>query len=177
MQSITALGIYQTSLRQAVLHLKFHRDLGLGDEFAPHLRKLLEDTNWCIDIITPVPLSPKRQAERGYNQAAVIAYPFALSARIKYDPSILKKTREAQSQIGLSYVKRLANIHHAFECTSNKAEGQRILIVDDVTTTGATLNACGKALLEAGAKSVYGMALAKTAFNPKIPSGFMIENM
>jgi ComF family protein len=169
------MGVYQSSLREAVLQLKFHHNLGLGDEFAPHLKTTLEKTGWSIDLIIPVPLSPKRQSERGYNQAAVIAHPLALSVNIKYEPGALIKTREAYSQIGLSYEQRLANIHNAFIADRHKVKGKNILIVDDVTTTGATLNACGTALLEAGALRVYGLTLAKTSFNPKIPRDFNVE--
>jgi ComF family protein len=170
LQSINSLGVYRTSLRQAILHLKFHHDLGLGDEFAPHLKKLLLISAWKIDLIVPVPVSPKRKAERGYNQADIIAFPLALSAKIKYTPEVLVKTREAHTQIGLTYTERLANIQDSFQANPSKVKSKNILIVDDVITTGATINSCARALLDAGAHEVYGLSLAKTIYDPQNPS-------
>jgi competence protein ComFC len=169
LDSIRSLGIYRTSLRRAILQLKFHRDLGLGDEFAPSLKQLLLTTHWAVDLIIPVPISPTRRLERGYNQADILAFPLALSTGINYVPKALKKTKEIQSQIGLSYSERLLNIQDAFIAEPSIVRNKGIVIVDDVITTGATINSCARALLTAGAKCVYGLSLAKTIISPEIP--------
>jgi competence protein ComFC len=162
LESINFLGIYRTSLRNAILHLKFYQDLGLGDEFAPHLKYLLMDLKWPIDQIIPVPISKKRRQERGYNQAEIIALPLALSVGKEYAPKALIKVKEAHSQIGLSYNERLENIKDAFIADPLLVKNKTILIVDDVITTGATINSCAQALLNSGAKRVFGLSLAKT---------------
>jgi len=161
-ESINSLGIYRSSLRRAVIRLKFFRDLGLGDEFAPGLYQLLSSSGWQIDLIIPVPISPKRRIERGYNQADVIAFPLALVSGINYASKALLKIREAHSQIGLSYLERLENMQDAFLAKPAMVRNKSILLVDDVITTGATINSCAQALLTAGASHVYALSLAKT---------------
>jgi len=166
-ESIVSLGIYRTSLRQAILQLKFHRNLGLGDEFAPHLKQLLHLTGWDIDQVIPVPVSAQRRKERGFNQAEILAYPLALSTNLPYSSKALLKTKEAHSQIGLSFSERMQNIQEAFKASSI-VQNKNILLVDDVITTGATLNSCTQALLIAGAKKVYGLSLARTVIKNEI---------
>lgn len=158
---IKSWGIYKTSLKQAVIQLKFHRNIALGDEFSRALKKIVLDSGWPVDLIIPVPISSQRLMERGYNQAAILAYPLALSLNIPYLPDALLKHRESRSQIGLSYSERMNNIQDSFKAKSKKIKNKSILVIDDVTTTGATLNACALALINGGAKSVYGLSLAK----------------
>jgi ComF family protein len=116
---------------------------------------------WEVDLVVPVPLSQARFRERGYNQAALLALPLALSCRIRYNSKTLTRIRETASQVGLSAQRRQENVIDAFLAERISAQGKRILLVDDVATTGATLDACAKALMLAGAQNVLCLTLAR----------------
>jgi ComF family protein len=117
--------------------------------------------SWVIDIVIPVPLGSQRERQRGYNQAALIALPLALKLQLPYNPRILKRIRETQSQVELSLKERQINLEGAFHAQRQPIDGKQILIIDDVTTSGSTLNACAEALIEVGAKAVYGLTIAQ----------------
>jgi len=121
----------------------------------------LEKLNWSLDIVTSVPLGLVRLKERGYNQATLLARPIALFFDMPFSSQVLSRTRETRSQVGLTVLERQDNMNGAFQARSDIAQGKTILVIDDVATSGATLNACAKALLEAGATRVYGFSLAR----------------
>jgi ComF family protein len=145
----------------AIHRLKYRRDVGLGEALAQPMIQCLQAQAWPVDLVTPVPLGLARLAERGYNQAALLARPIALFLGLVYCPMVVQRARETRSQVGLSAAARRDNVVGAFRALSERASGKRILIVDDVTTSGATLNACAQALMEAGAECVYGLTLAR----------------
>ncbi len=148
-------------LQKALQRLKYQRDLALGDELARPLVEILYQLAWPVDLITPVPIGVDRQAERGYNQATFLALPVALAHKIPYRPAALKKVRTTRSQVGLTASQRMVNVVGAFEANPVIVRNQRVLVIDDVTTTGATLQACADALLKSGARQVYGLTLAR----------------
>jgi ComF family protein len=128
----------------------------------------LQKLNWSLDIITPVPLGLVRLKERGYNQATLLARPIALYFQVPFSSRALIRTRETQSQVGLTVTERQLNMADAFWANSKLVEGKNILVVDDVATSGATLNACAKALVEEGASKVYGFSLARAVYTPNM---------
>lgn len=129
------------------------------------LIELIADLNWSIDLIVPVPLSIHRQKSRGYNQASLIALPIALGLDLRYQPKALKKVKETDSQVGLSLIQRYDNISGAFKSDDVIVGKKRILIIDDVVTSGAILNECSEALLKSGAKDIYAVTLARAMYN------------
>lgn len=151
-------------LREAVHQLKYRGDVGLGEIFARPLIKLLMNLDWDPELILPVPLSKNRFIERGYNQAALIARPIALAQGIKYSNKSLRKIRETSSQVGLNFSDRLKNVTGVFSADKNGILNKKVLIVDDVFTSGATIQACSQALLAAGATCVFGLTLARSTF-------------
>ncbi len=159
-QRVRAWGEFGGALRRAVHALKYRRNLALGECLASHLGDLLVEEGWQVDLIVPVPLSSSRLRTRGYNQAALLAYPLSLAMGISYRPKVLMRTRETQTQVGLSVASRRANVQGAFAADPSVAK-KRVLVIDDVITTGATLHECASALMQSGAKEVYGMALAR----------------
>jgi len=126
---------------------------------------LLKSQTWAVDLITAVPLGKARLSERGYNQSAFLALPLAYGCSKSYSFRALEKTRETRTQVGLSLVERRENVEGAFRARTELVRDLRVLVVDDVATSGATLEACAAALKEAGAKSVYGMTLARARGN------------
>jgi ComF family protein len=128
----------------------------------------LQKLNWSLDIITSVPLGLVRLKERGYNQATLLARPIALCLQVPFSSRALIRTRETRSQVGLTVTERQDNMADAFRANSKLVKGKNILVVDDVATSGATLNACAKALLDVGASKVYGFSLARAVFTPNM---------
>ena len=117
------------------------------------------------DRIVPVPLHPRRLRERGFNQAHLLAAEArragVLSPRARLDPSALARVRETRSQTKLSRTERLENLRGAFTARPDRVRGCTVLLVDDVMTTGATLEACTRALRRAGARSVDAVVVAR----------------
>ncbi|MFZ2095438.1 MAG: ComF family protein, partial [Anaerolineales bacterium] len=153
-------------LREAIHKLKYGQDMGLGEVLAEMMISSLKKLNWSLDIVTSVPLGLVRFEERGYNQATLLARPIALSQRIYFSQRLLTRIRETQTQVGLTLKERQENMEGAFRADRRLAEGKNILVVDDVATSGATINACAKALVEAGASRIYGFSLARAVFQP-----------
>ncbi|MEW6717758.1 MAG: ComF family protein [Chloroflexota bacterium] len=154
-------AVFGGPLRQALHRLKYRRDLGLGDVLAHQMVQCLNSQDWKIDVVVPVPLGRARQKERGYNQAALLARPLAWECALAYRPKAIRRVKETRSQVGLSLEGRRENTHNAFVAQRELVSEQNVLIVDDVATTGATLDACAQALRAAGAQQVYAITLAR----------------
>ena len=160
-EAVRAWAEYDGPIRNAILDLKFRKNIGLGASLAQHLIDLFKQYNWPIDIVLPVPLGKQRLKQRGYNQAALLAQPLAFELQLPYNTRILNRVRETKSQTELSFAERLENVKDAFLATNDEIPDKRILLIDDVTTSGSTMNACANALMKAGSKAVYGLTLAR----------------
>jgi len=117
---------------------------------------------WHVDFITPIPLHPNKLRNRGYNQSAMLALPMALKLRIPYSPRAISRIRDTHSQVGLNFNQRMENIQGAFQADQRLVEGKVGLVIDHVTTTGATMRECASALKMVGASAVFGLTLART---------------
>ncbi len=114
----------------------------------------------AVDAVVPVPLHPKRLADRGFNQAALLAKPLARMLDVPMVPHALARERDTPMQAELDREGRLRNVMGAFTADSDRVCGRRWLLVDDVRTTGATLAACARALKIGGAALVMPVSLA-----------------
>lgn len=159
--SLRSWGLYEGPLREAIHSLKYQSDLGISEELARPLSNLLRELHWQVDLITAVPLSRQRKRTRGYNQSSMIARWVAMSFGIPYTPSALIRSKDTISQVGLSGEERRKNVMGAFQANETWVTGKSILVIDDVTTTGATMQACGQAISDGGAQQVYGLTLAR----------------
>ena len=163
--ALRSWAVFGGEIRNAIHRMKYRRDIGLGEALARPMINCLLKLNWTLDIITSVPLGLARFAERGYNQATLLARPIALYMRIPFSPHVLARVRETRSQVGLSLPDRQENMMGAFQANRKSFQGKSILVVDDVATSGATFDAVANALLDAGAACVYGFTLARAVYS------------
>lgn len=151
-------GLYEGVLAEAINHLKFH---GIKKLSKPLGRLLLGFDLPDVDGIVPVPLSMRRLKERGFNQSLLIARVISKEIKAPLLMDSLIKKKETPPQTGLSARERLSNLRNAFD-VKEVLRDLRILLVDDVMTTGATVRECSKQLMKAGAKEVIVLTLARS---------------
>ena len=158
-----AACLYDEYSRDLILPLKHADRTDLSSLLSIWIGRAAQDLLEEADAVTPVPLHPWRLFRRRYNQAAELARPLARRAGIDYLPGALKRLR-ADSQAGKSAVGRRRAVAGAFVAppeARRRIEGKRILLIDDVMTTGATAEACARALLRGGARAVDVAVVAK----------------
>jgi ComF family protein len=152
-----AACLYDDASRDLILKFKHADRTDLARLFSRWIARSAADLLAEADAVAPVPMHPARLLARRYNQAAEMARPLARAHRLAYLPDALIRARDTDSQAGKSGSGRRRNVAGAFSVPPSrraKVEGRRILLIDDVLTTGATAEACAKALLKAGAASV-----------------------
>jgi ComF family protein len=148
---------YNKHSREMVLGFKHADKTDRCPAFASWMYRAAPDLVRKADIICPVPLHPLRLMKRRFNQSALLAIELAKLSSQKVAPDLLTRTRHTQSQGTLSVLGRHKNVRGVFQVTSKKVpsiKNAHILLIDDVFTTGATVNACSKCLLTAGAARV-----------------------
>jgi len=160
--NLRSWAYFEGPLQKAIHKLKYKRDLGLGEKLALPLVNLMLASNWDVDLITAVPLDEARQRDRGYNQSLCLARPLAWETKLPIAASIIKRIKKTKSQVGLSLEERKVNVTGAFWAEQKLVNGKTILIIDDVVTTGSTINSCAEALMKAEASKVYGLTLARS---------------
>lgn len=142
--------------------LKFRGELALAGFLGRRLLARLEATHLLsADCVLPVPLSSARLRERGFNQAMEIARPIARAASLRLEPALCSRIRDTAPQTDLPWAQRAKNLRGAFRC-ERAAAGMSIAVVDDVMTTGATLEELAQALKSAGAARVVNWVVART---------------
>lgn len=163
---------YEGAGRAMVLALKRYDRLDLAPAMAHWMQRAAAELLPATDIIAPVPLHPSRMFKRKFNQSAELARPLAEAAGLAYLPDLLARVRRTASQQGKDRVERIENLKAAISATPRHREsliGKRVLLVDDVLTTGATLSACTEACMAAGAKNVNILVLARVEPHRNIP--------
>jgi len=162
-------AIYDGPLVRAILLLKFEQIEPLGIWFAERLVEVVhsEAEKLAADVVVPVPLHRQRERERGYNQAALISTPLAKRLLLPHRGVLLVRTRARPDKRILSLEERWESVRGAFATRpGSQVDNLRVLLIDDVLTTGATLDSCARALLEAGAKSVVALTVARAVGIP-----------
>lgn len=159
------MSIYQEPLRSCIHALKYEGNTRLAQPLGQMLAYTFRHYNLAADVIIPVPLHVERQKARGYNHADLLARNLAHHTSLAVRNDILIRHRATPAQVGLTARERNRNVVGAFTCSSQFAtgilSGRTIGIIDDVTTTGATLAACAAPLFAAGASTVWGLVLAR----------------
>ena len=159
---------YNESLTSAIMLLKYEEVTRLGDFFAARLADLharlsqRDASAWHADVVVPVPLHAGRRRERGYNQVDMIARPLAKRLKLPFRPYLLARTKPRPSRLVLSRSEHWESVRGAYAIREgSRVDKLRILLIDDVMTTGATLDACSRALLAAGAAEVLALTVAR----------------
>ncbi|MBK9264739.1 MAG: ComF family protein [Polyangiaceae bacterium] len=157
-----AFGCFGGAIAKALTRFKYEGRADLARPLGQLLRRAVMDADIRADVVVPVPLHPRRLAERGYNQSALLARAVAEQLEVPFAPRALERRRETAQQARLGRAQRLANMAEAFDVRDVSAvQSRHVLLVDDVLTTGATLLACRQALIAAGAVNVTSVCLAR----------------
>jgi ComF family protein len=159
-----AFGCYSSELSRMVQALKFDGRRDLAALLAPLLASTFLET-WSpqeMDVVVPVPLHARRRRERGYNQAALLGRALARALGLRFSADALIRVRGTVPQVGLSDSERVHNVERAFRCARpEEVNGKRILLVDDVMTTGSTIASASEAVLLGGALRVSVITVAR----------------
>lgn len=161
LDGIRAAAYYEGGVRTCIHHLKYKGSRVL----APYLAEIMANS-WSqapvpSSTIVPVPLHPQRVRQRGYNQAALLAQELGRRLKVPIIADCLIRVKHTRPQVGLDAKERRLNVRDAFACIDHRLSGKNILLVDDVCTTGATLEACAHALRQQESSSVWALVLAR----------------
>lgn len=151
--------VYGGPLAAAIVRMKYAGKSALAKPLGKLLAQAAAPYSDTIDWVVPIPLHPKRLRERGFNQATLLATPVAKALDAKLGHSLLKRIKHTAPQASLNAQERAANVAHAFYASA-QVRGARVLLIDDVRTTGATLASAALTLRHAGASAVSTLALA-----------------
>jgi len=162
--SALSLASYEGAWMDVVHNFKYNKRTDLAKSLVMLLSRKV---NYEYDLVVPVPLHLERLRSRGYNQSALLAKELAKLCGFKYDPALLKRTRETMDQVGLTRRERMDNVKdafhgHALNSGLSVCPGGDMLLIDDVMTTGATVNECARALKRCGAGRVDVLTIART---------------
>jgi competence protein ComFC len=160
LKQIRSSTIFSGVVRKALLSLKYRNNRAVSEALVSLCAPYWPVEKWSIDGIVPVPSSRDKEKVRGYNQAKLLAVAFSRYSGIPIQPEILTKKEKVKTQVGLTHEERKQNVKNAFH--SKPCQGKILLLVDDVCTTGATMESAAQALSAAGATRVYGITVSRT---------------
>jgi ComF family protein len=162
---LRSVHLYQDALRQAIHALKYAGQRRLAQPLGMLMAQAFQHYRMHVDSIVPLPLHAQRQQKRGYNQATLLARSCAAHLKVPCLENIIIRQRDTRPQVGLKARERQANVKEAFALATNiQTQGlatSTILLIDDVCTTGATLEACAAPLYASGVRAVWGLVLAR----------------
>lgn len=160
-ESIRSVVYFEGVLRDAIHDLKYRGRTVLAEPLGDLMAIYWLHHGRPVDVVVPVPLHPTRLRERGYNQASLLARYMGRRIGLAVNDCVLMRHRATLPQVELDSSQRRENVYAAFSCSGDALAGTRVLLVDDVCTTGATLESCAVALREGGVRSVYALTLAR----------------
>jgi ComF family protein len=158
---IRAPFLFNGVIRSAIHELKYRNLRAVVPLLAGFLYDYLLENPLPGDILVPVPVHPRRERERGYNQASLLCHELSrCNGMPVIDDCLIKRTYTPPQAKTSTEADRLENVAGTFSCVDDRLRGRRIILLDDVSTSGATLNACAGALKSSGAVTVWGLVLA-----------------
>jgi competence protein ComFC len=153
---------FEGTVRKAIHHLKYYNLKILSKDFALILNQYITLNNLDYEIIVPVPLHKRRLRQRGYNQSILLAKGLGKISNSTVNTESLIRVKDGVPQARTSGVQqRMRNVKNAFVCRDGSIRGRKVLLIDDVCTSGATLESCSIALKNAGAAVVWGLTMAR----------------
>lgn len=158
-----SLGTFDDHYQNLIHRFKYDKKTPLGKRLARRLGEAVarEREFAGCDLIVPVPLHRARCRERGFNQSEVLAEGISQKTNLPLEKGVLKRKKNTKDQTYLNAQQRAENVRDAFSITQPEiVENKKVILVDDVTTTGATLNECARMLQDSGAKSIFAATLA-----------------
>ncbi len=157
-----SLWLHKHPVSTSIYQFKYHNQRRYGIHFAEELVRIYGRTviRWNPDVIIPIPLHPKRRRKRGYNQAEIVAEKIGAELGIRVDSSILIRKVNTDPQKKLNHTERKENLKQAFAIRRPLEKGMVILVVDDIYTTGNTIDAAAKVLKDGGAEKVYFLTIS-----------------
>ena len=159
--------LFEGLVREAIHQLKYKRLKTMAAPLGQLLAEYINTNSLPADALIPVPLHPKRTRERGYNQALLLAREISKKSHIPIiDDMLIRQKNTASQARTTSAIERRNNVQDAF-AYREKLDGRKILLIDDVCTTGATIDACAVVLKEAGADEVWGLTISRDVLAPK----------
>lgn len=165
LHGLRCVNIYQGILRKTIHALKYDGQQRLAEPLGLLLALAFQHYGLHADAILPLPLHPQRQRQRGYNQAVLLARVCATYLKVPYLEDIVVRRRVTAPQVGLPFHERRQNVVGAFALAPNAllrlADYQTLLLIDDVSTTGSTLEACAAPLYATGVQQVWGLVLSR----------------
>jgi ComF family protein len=164
---IRAVGYLEGALQTAIHRFKYSNIRPLVVPLSELASEYLRRSPLPVETIVPVPLHAARLSERGYNQAALLAEKIGSQVHMPIVDGKLLRVKSTIPQVGLNAQQRRYNVKGAFRCSDEALRGHSVLLVDDVCTTGATLEACSLALQDAKVKHVWGLVLARERYHSR----------
>jgi ComF family protein len=161
--AVRSLGTFDDHYQKLIHRFKYGKSLPLGRRLAERLGQVVSETAGFGDchLVIPVPLHRARHRERGFNQSDVLAQGISQATGVAFGKGILKRKKNTKDQTHLNAQQRAENVKDAFVIKRpDLTNGKRAILVDDVMTTGATLNECAETLRAAGVKEVLAVTLA-----------------
>lgn len=158
LDGVVAIFRYEGIIKKAVKRIKYNFNFDIASELAnlvsPEIR------GFAGFVVVPIPIHSSRQRWRGFNQAQILGQSIAKNLGLEYQKDLLTKVKKTPQQVGLHRSERLRSIRGVFAVNA-KTVPENILLFDDVWTTGATLNEAAKVLKKAGAKTIWGLTIAR----------------
>jgi ComF family protein len=165
LHGLRSVNVYQGALRHAIHALKYHDQQRLAEPLGLLLAMAFRHYGLHADGVFALPLHPWREQQRGYNQAALLARVCATHLKVPYLENLASRWRMTPPQVGLNFRERRQNVAGAFaltpEAPSRLSGCHTLLLIDDVSTTGATLEACAAPFYAAGVRQVWGLVLGR----------------
>lgn len=152
---------YTNEIKQSIYRFKYHNKREYGKFYGDEIKNQYESIirGWNADVLIPVPLHKSKIRKRGYNQAAIIAQALGLVMNMLVDDEIIARKKKTKAQKELNDKDRVKNLENAFIISDNNVKYNKVILVDDIYTTGTTIDACAKALLDSGVTQVYYISL------------------
>ncbi|MCD6568382.1 MAG: ComF family protein [Dehalococcoidia bacterium] len=161
LDGIRSVFIFEGVIREAIHQLKYHNLRAISSCLAEFQAAYLSANSLPGEIVVPVPLHPGKLKQRGYNQSSLLVREICHLTQLPAVEDCLVRVKRSRPQVEASSAEeRRENVADAFACRDGRVRGKRVILVDDVRTSGATLESCAGALKREGAISVWGLTLA-----------------